>query len=306
MRMPKKRYAQLEEHILRTFQRDRLFLYRKKIYDVLTAGKPRSQMYGGECKTDVFVRVRERESGAQGDIKISVKTQDSQEFQENKITAQKAEAYFGCDWERIVFQSTMQLKQKFENRILLYASELYPTKANSVTVGWKLEIASKPRALSVRAPLSDQEIRDYVYRGTNQPYEKINAVVNGAIVERSGIADYLLVTDMSQINTASDVIDQMVPIESAVVGDTYLIFTANNYRMDVDSADGPRSLAVRIEWRCINHKLVPHFCYDEPLKYTGQNDMRPLVLEAFRKLGKADVREIDPKVDLETESIFRL
>lgn len=303
--MRKRRYAQLEEHVLKTFRRDRNFTYRNKTYEVLIAGKPHPQGYGGECKTDVFVRVRERESGKAANIKISVKTQGSQEFQENKITAQKAEAYFGCGWERIIYQSTIQLKQKFENRPLLYASDSYPTKGNSVTVGWKLEIASKPRELSVRVPLSDQEIRDYVYRGTNQPFDKINAVVNGTVIEGSGVADYLLATDMYKINTAGDVIDQMVPIKSAVVGDTYLIFTANNYRMDADSADGPRALAVRIEWKCVNRKLVPHFCYDEPLRYTGHNDMRPLVLEAFRKLGKANVREINPKVDLETERIFR-
>lgn len=300
----RRRYAQLEEHIIKTFQQDRLFQYKKKIYEVLLAGKPRSQRYGGECKTDVFVRVQEKTSGKIEDIKISVKTQGSQEFQENKITALKAEAYFGNDWERIIYQSTEQLRQKFENRILLYASGLYPTKPNSVTVGWKLEIASKPRALSVRVPLSNQEIRDYVYRGTNQTYEKINAVVNGIIIEGSGIADYLLITDISKINAASDVIDQMVSIDSAAIGDTYLIFTANNYRTDVDSADGPRSLAVRIEWKCKNHKLVPFFCYDEPLKYTGQYDMRPLVLEAFKELGKSNVKEIDPKTDLVTEKIF--
>jgi hypothetical protein len=46
-----------------------------------------------------------------------------------------------------------------------------------MTVGWKLEIASKKRDLSVKVPLTDEEIREYVYRGTNQPNSKKNYVL---------------------------------------------------------------------------------------------------------------------------------
>ena len=56
-----------------------------------------------------------------------------------------------------------------------------------------------------------------------------------------------------------------------------MIFTANNYRTDVEKADGKRPLAVRIEWECKNNKLTPLFYYDKPLHYTGGGDMRPKV-----------------------------
>ena len=54
--MPKKNYGKLEEHVIDTMQRDRLFTYRDKMYEVMKVGKPRPNTSGGECKTDVFVR----------------------------------------------------------------------------------------------------------------------------------------------------------------------------------------------------------------------------------------------------------
>lgn len=301
--MAKKRYSKLEEHIIQIFQKERLFAFHGKMYDVMNVGKPRPQG-SGECKTDVFVRAKEQVSGDIEDIKISVKTEKDQEFQENKVSMDRAEAFFGKDWEVIISNATKSLKGSFESRPLLYASGHHPTKPNSVTVGWKLEIACKPRALSVKAPLTDREIRDYVYKGTNQTEVKRNAIVNGVIIDNSGVAEYLLITTIEKIRNVTDVISQMELIDTKKLDDTYLIFTANNYRTDVDKADGKRSLAVRIEWECNNQKLTPIFHYDQPLHYTGEGDMRPLVKDALETLGKKNVNEINPRVDLISADIF--
>lgn len=302
--MPKKEYGKLEEHIIQIFQNQRIFAYQGKMYDLLVAGKPRPQGSGGECKTDVYVAARQQETECVVEFKISVKSEETQEFQGNKLTSDDAEAYFGEGWENIVIDATTSLKSSFEDRILLYASGKYPTKPNSITVGWKLEIASKPRALSVKAPLTDQEIRDFVYKGTNQALEKQNSCVDGHIIECSGVAEYLLASKIENIMSAEDVLTQMKKIDEADLADTYLIFTANNYRTDVDKADGPRALAVRIEWEYTNKKLVPKFYYDHPLMYTGEKDMRPLVKKALQEMGKENISDIDPKVDLPSENMF--
>lgn len=304
--MPKKDYGKLEEHIIRTFQNQRIFTYQNKLYELLLAGKPRPQGSGGECKTDVYVAAKKQESEDIVEFKISVKSEKTQEFQGNKLTKDDAEAYFGEGWEDIVIESTTSLKDLFEDedRTLLYASGKHPTRPNSITVGWKLEIASKPRTLSVKAPLTDQEIRDFVYKGTNQSIEKKNSCVDGQIIEGSGVADYLLASNIENITSVEDVLTQMKLIDEANLTDTYLIFTANNYRTDVDTADGPRALAVRIEWECQNRKLVPIFYYDHPLMYTGERDMRPLVKKALQEIGKSNISEIDPKEDLLSEKIF--
>lgn len=302
--MPKKDYGRLEEHIIQTFQSQRIFTYHNKLYELLVAGKPRPQGSGGECKTDVYVAAKNQESEEVIEFKISVKSEETQEFQGNKLTKDDAEAYFGEGWENVIVEATTSLKSSFEDRILLYASGKHPTKPNSITVGWKLEIASKPRALSVKAPLTDQEIRDYIYKGTNQSLEKKNSCVEGRIIEGSGVADYLLASKIENIVSAEDVLSQMNKIDEANLTDTYLIFTANNYRTDVDKADGPRALAVRIEWECQNRKLVPMFYYDHPLMYTGEKDMRPLVKKALQEIGKSNISDIDPKEDLLSENMF--
>ena len=303
--MPKKNYGKLEEHVIDTMQRDRLFTYRDKMYEVMKVGKPRPNTSGGECKTDVFVRTKEQETEQEVDFKISVKSRESQEFQENKMSAKSAESYFGPGWENIVIEATTSKKEEFENRALLYASGKHPTKPNSMTVGWKLEVASKPRALSAKIPLSDDEIREYVYRGTNQTEERRNAVVEGEVIEDSGVADYLLVTEIEDIQSADDVVSQMERIEEMEVDDTYMIFTANNYRTDRDKADGKRPLAVRVEWQCVEDKLSPTYHYDRPLQYTGEGDMAPLAKEAMKKLGKKNVEDLNPDEDIERGDIFQ-
>lgn len=301
-KMPRRTYGLLEDHIINIFRKDGLFTYHGKICEVIEAGKPRPQSAGGECKTDVFVRAKIQDIGEEFDIKISVKN-INKEFMGNKLKKEDVEAYIGSDWEKVLIEATTSMRTSFENRVLMYASGHYPTKPNSVTVGWKLEIADRPRALSAPIPLSDRQIRDYIYKGTNQTLDKRDSIVNGRVIPNSGVADYLIVTCMEDIKTANDVIGQMQLIDNADIGDTYFIFTANNYITDVQTADGPRFLAVRIEWEVRNGKMIPNFRYDHPLEYTGERDMAPLVCRALKCLGKLNVTDINPGVDVD-EDLF--
>lgn len=298
--MPQRQYGKLEQHIIETFEKDRFFTYHQKIYEVMIAGKPRPQGAGGECKTDVFVRGKAVETGEIEDIKISVKN-ENKEFIGNKLKAADMEAYIGPGWENVVIEATESIQDRFENATLLYATRKHPTCANSITVGWKLEITDKERNLSVPIPLSEQEVRDYAYKGTNLTEEKKNSLVNGVVIEGSGVADYIITTTEADITCANDVIEQMENIDTAEIGDTYFVFTANNYRTDVDKADGPRSLAVRVEWEYNDGKLVHNICYDKPLSYTGERDMAPLVKAALKALGKKNIDELTPNVDVDID-----
>lgn len=298
--MPRRTYGLLEDHIINTFRNDRIFTYYGRICEVIEAGKPRPQSVGGECKTDVFVRARTQDTGEEFDIKISVKN-INREFMGNKLKKEDVEAYLGPDWENILIEATTSIRDSFENRVLMYASGHYPTKPNSVTVGWKLEIADRPRALSVPIPLSDRQIRDYVYKGTNLTIDKKDSIVNGRVIPNSGVADYLIITRIEDIETSDDVIRRMQWIDEADIGDTYFIFTANNYRTDVQKADGARFLAVRIEWEVDNGRMIPIFHYDNPLKYTGERDMAPFVRRALQYLGKRNITDINPGVDIDQD-----
>lgn len=296
--MAQKEYGKLEAHIINTFIKSKRFECQGKEYIVEIADKPRPQGNGGECKTDVFILAKEKKTNNRREIKISVKN-DNKEFIGNKLTKKDVESYFGPEWEDIVIKTTKSLKEEFENRVLIFASGKHPTKENSVTVGWKLEISDRPRTLSAKIPLSDQEIRNYVYKGTNMSEDKKNSIVDNKIIKNSGVAEYLLITNKDEIKTANDVIDKMESIDNANIGETYFIFTANNYRTDVDKADGKRSLAVRIEWHDKNNKMVPVYYYDKPLSFTGEGDMAQYVKEALSSLGKKNASELKPGIDVD-------
>lgn len=298
--MVQREYGLLEHHIINTFMEDRVFQYQRKKYKVIMAGKPRPQGSGGECKTDVFVRTIENDTNQIRDFKISVKN-TNKEFMGNKLTVAVMESFFGNCWEEIVINATTSLKQEFENRVLVFATGSYPIKPNSITVGWKLEITDRPRTLSTKIPLSDQEIRDLVYKGKALSDSKRNSIVNGNMIIDSGIADYLITTNMDRIESSQDIINQMELIDDTNIGDTYFAFTANNYRTDVRKADGPRSLAVRIRWKCIKNKIIPEFYYNEPLKYTGERDMAPYVRKSLEMLGKQNVSELVPGKDIDDD-----
>lgn len=276
---------ELEQRVIQIFRADSVFHYAGAEYHVKCVDKPRPSASGGECKTDIYI-LAEGADFKSLELKISVKTSDSNEFQGNKLTAKDAEAYFGENWKEIVRAAAAPLKDKFENQPLIFADKKGKTNANSITLGWKLEIASKERTLCSKIPLTLTEVRDFVYKGTNQPEARKNARVCGRIVENSGVADYILFADHDSLNTPEDVLKVLKKIDDYQPPEIYLIFTANNYRTREDKADGPRSLAVYIEWGVENGKLAPHFVYNDPLSKTGQNDMKPILLKALGSLGK--------------------
>ena len=297
--MAKKSYGKLEEHIRKIFEKDKCFRYREKIYKVMFAGKPRPQG-GGECKTDVFVRGREVNTGEIEDIKLSVK-KNNKEFMGNKLKAKDLEAYIGPGWEKVVFKATDSIRDKFEKTILLYATGKGRTQENGITVGWRLEITNKKRNLSVPIPLSEQEVRSYVYKGTNLTDEKKNSLVNGTVIEGSGVADYIITTTEADIKSADDVIKQMEDIDTTDIGETYFIFSASNYYTDKDKIEGNRDLAVRVEWECKEGKLTHNILYDDPLHYNCKGDMVPKVKKALKAMGKKNINELIPHVDVDTD-----
>lgn len=295
--MARKSYGLLEDKVIQLFMNSGSFELNNKLYRVLNVGKPRPS--SGECKTDVYI-LGKCDDNSEVELKISVKTKSNNEFQENKVTAQKMEAYFGIGWEQTVIRASRSLSSEFKKRPLIYITKHHPIKPDSITLGWKLEIANKPRSLSTPIPLSDREVRDFVYKGINQPISKKNASVNGQVIENSGVADFLLVTEIDDINSTYDSINQMELIDEAKISPTHLIFTANNYRTREDSADGPRPLAVVVKWKCNDNKLVAELQYDTPLHYTGQNDIKPMLLEALRQLGKYHPSDMDLENDIDS------
>ncbi|MEG2869747.1 MAG: hypothetical protein RR894_18605 [Terrisporobacter sp.] len=301
--MAKKKYSELEQKVINVFKEDGGFNFNNNYYSVIKVDKPTTKK--GECKTDVYVSGKSS-TNELIELKISVKTENSNEFQENKCTDIKMESYFGENWENIIKKASKSISTRFEKLPLIYVSGKYPTKPNSITLGWKLEITTKERNLCAPAPLTDKEIKEFVFKGTNLSIDKKNAYVCNDIIVNSGVADYLLITKLNKINSTSDVINQMQLIDNITPPKCYLTFTANNYRTKEDTADGKRALAVYINWKCVNNKLIPEINYDKPLNYTGEEDMKPLLLKALKTLGKSHPCDFDVKNDIEDNKMILL
>lgn len=298
----KPNYGCLEEKVIGIFKESPNFYYNSSLCEAIIIGKPYPQK--GECKTDVYIQAKEKNTQKPFEIKISVKGRSSNEFQENKMTADRAAAYFGANWSNIISSAAKSIETKFAKQYLIYARQCSRTKADSYTLGWKLEIANRERGLSSRLPLTDAEIRNFIYKGISQDPIKRNSRVEDKEIIDSGVAEYLLETEISEIVTPMDVIKRLTRIDDAKMKDHFLIFTANNYRTRDDSADGPRSLAVYVEWTISAGKLKAQINYDRPLELTGDKDIKPMLLCALRQIGKMHPSELDPNNDLENPAIL--
>ncbi|PFM31008.1 hypothetical protein [Bacillus cereus] len=300
--MAKKNYGKLEQKVINIFSSEGTFLFEGESYKVLKVGKPQPQKGAGEPKTDVYI-LGVTESDKFKELKLSLKLKSSNEFQENKVNKERAETFFGEDYESIIEETTRSIADRFESQPLLYSSGKHPTKPNSITLGWKLEIASKPRKLSARIQLNEEQIRQFVYKGINLPPEKKHAIVNEEVIENSGVAEYILYAELADLKNSQDVISQMELIDDMEIEPTYLIFTANNYRTQEEKSDGARPIAVRIDWYIQDNKLAHRIVYDNPLSYCGK-DLVPGLKEILQQLGKNHPSEMSEE-DLLVPSILR-
>jgi len=216
-----KDYRKLEQKVINIIKLTGHFIFNNKEYKLVEIGKPQSQG-SGEPKTDVYILGMHK--GEKKELKLSLKLKSTNEFQENKINSDRAESLFGKNYAKIIEDTALNIKHLFESQPLIYVSGRHPIRPNSFTMGWKLELANKPRKLSSPLQLSKRQIRDYIYKGTNLPDDKKNSLVNGKIVENFGVANYMLYAELHEINSVEDIFEKIKPIDSIDFDQLYLIF----------------------------------------------------------------------------------
>lgn len=285
--MVKKNYRKLEDKVINLFKIGATFTWNGVQYQVLKSDKPQSQSKG-EPKTDVFVEFKNIDTNETEQLKISCKLEGINEFQENKIKAERAEQIFGKDWADVITAASLSIKEKFESTQVYFPDGTRGTKETQFTNGWKVEIASKDRELSVPLPLNDDEIRNYIYKGTTLDAKKRDSKVNGVIVKDSGIAEYMLVSTIEKLNSIDTVLQNIIHIDKYPIQQHYIIFTGNNLRVLQEKWDGPRALGVQVKWVADLDKgeMVSEFIYDHPLDpaYSAPEMSRKTLTE-LNKLG---------------------
>ena len=280
-------FGAAERRMLSYFKRGLELYYGGDKYTVKEADKPTCSY--GEPKTDIYVLL----SNARGqkELKISYKKENA-DFLENKTNSQRAEQLFGPQWREIIIDSTSAIADRFMDRMLVYKDALGRTEKGAITLGWKFELLNKPGGdLSGRMNLSPQQVYD-VYAGTNLSYDKRNAIVNGRVVSDSGVADYILMTDM--VGSAQEIIERMIPIEEYIQDHPNIYFAckALNYRTFRQKYDGNRPLSVQVDWKIKNGKLAYDLVFDQPLEMNG-TEMAERLLACLRRLSIHTTDDID-------------
>ncbi len=259
-------FIDTEKKICELFTQGTVFDYNGVRYTVSSsAAKPTTKK--GECKTDVYIPTTF--DGGEKTFKISVK-QTNADFLENKITYERAKEILGPDVDQILIKAIEGLKEKFNQVNLVYFDTGDHTEAKSIKLGWKFELVNVLSGnLSGKIDLTKEQKID-VYSGSNLPEEKKDATIGNLTVKNSGVADYIMVVDPHVQLTVDYCVQQMQTIVDYVNGkDIYFACKALNYRATVNKWDGPRSLAVYVDWNIIDGKLHGKLIFDQPLQKKG-------------------------------------
>lgn len=253
--------------------------------EIIDNAKPTPQYGGGEPKTDVYVLANviddhgDMVTDGQRELKISYKKSNA-DFLENKVRAERAHELFGDDADSIIMASTKRLRNKFEDRDVLYHKKNPNNPSDPgelmVTLGWRLDfVRSGSGELTENMGLTQEQLHD-IYSGANLPEHQRDAQVNGRTVKDSGVANYMLV---GEPETAQEAIDMMVPIDDYVKShpNMYVSYKALNYRATQNKYDGNRALAVRVHWSNVDGRLTPRIDYDEPLHHGGNESYHELM-----------------------------
>jgi hypothetical protein len=299
-------FSKFERKIIKLFRNNPDFDFETKQYHVLEIGKPISDK--GEPKTDIFALAID-DGGVKREFKISLK-QFNADFLENKVTKERAQEILGVNWKKIISLSLKKIRGRFTDRPLIYKSSYGKTEKGSITLGWKFELLNKSGGrLSGRLALNRNQIVE-VLKGNNLSSSKKNALVNGKSFKNSGVADYILTSEMDQINSVDDILLNLVKIDDFIAETKPNIFfacKALNYRslyQPKPKWDGDRPLAVFINWHIFRRKLRYNIDFDHCLEKRG-NEIAANLRKALSEIEVRNTDELDPSMVYDSKIIYQ-
>jgi len=290
-----KRFSKDERLIVDKFAPKSRFKFQGEEYEVLFSDKPTCS--SGEPKTDIYVACKSLSDQSSKEFKITFKKENA-DFLENKVKPERAEQLLGEKWMDIVKAEVIKLKDKFLSKKLIYITRDWPTRAGSITLGWRFELFNKKQGLlSDKMDLTQQQVID-IYAGTNLSPDKKNAMVADQVIKNSGVADYIIEYNPAETDTLDMIAAQMIPIQKYVEQNPEIYFgcKAVNYRTLKDKYERGRSLAVYTEWSIVDNKLKPELIFEEPL-LKDSNYIADRTKEVLAQLGIETTEDItDDKV----------
>ena len=253
-------------------------------YKIIQLSKPTVSGGGGETKTDIYIKAKNRSNGNEEEIKISYKRQ-SFSFVENKIKSHRAEAIYGKKWSEIICEQINEIRDNFLAKPLIYFESTGHTERGSFTLGWRYEMEHNgKRKLQVKVK---QDIAAQVWKNKGAQARYRDGIVDGEKIPFSGMPNFCLTIEPDDVKTADDVFRNLVSMDELIQthGNITAAFLAQNYRSHKHKQEGnKRHLGVWINWKIVNGKLDCEYVFDKPLEMESRPRLENLK-DCLKELG---------------------
>ena len=253
-------------------------------YKIIQLSKPTVSGGGGETKTDIYIKAKNRSNGNEEEIKISYKRQ-SFSFVENKIKSHRAEAIYGKEWSEIICEQINEIRDNFLAKPLIYFESIGHTERGSFTLGWRYEMEHNgKRKLQVKVK---QDIAAQVWKNKGAQARYRDGIVDGEKIPFSGMPNFCLTIEPDDVKTADDVFRNLVSMDELIQthGNITAAFLAQNYRSHKQKQEGnKRHLGVWINWKIVNGKLDCEYVFDKPLEMESRPRLENLK-DCLKELG---------------------
>ena len=253
-------------------------------YKIIQLSKPTVSGGGGETKTDIYIKAKNRSNGNEEEIKISYKRQ-SFSFVENKIKLHRAEAIYGKEWSEIICEQINEIRDNFLAKPLIYFESTGHTERGSFTLGWRYEMEyNGKRKLQVKVK---QDIAAQVWKNKGAQAQYRDGIVDGEKIPFSGMPNFCLTIEPGDVKTADDIFRNLVSIDELIQthGNITAAFLAQNYRSHKQKQEGnKRHLGVWINWKIVNGKLDCEYVFDKPLEMESRPRLENLK-DCLKELG---------------------
>ena len=253
-------------------------------YEIVQLSKPTVSGGGGETKTDIYIKAKNKSNNKEEEIKISYK-KPSFSFVENKIKSNRAKAIYGNNWSKIIQEQINEIRDNFLAKPLVYFEKNGRIEQGSITLGWRYEMEhSGSRSLGVKIK---QDIAAQVWENKGAQAQYRDGVVDGEKIPLSGMPNFCLTIDPEDINTADDIFGNLVLMKELILthGDITAAFLAQNYRSHKQKQEGNRRhLGVWVKWKILNNKLACEYVFDKPLEMESLPRLENLD-ECLREIG---------------------
>mgnify|MGYP001180306978 CR=1 FL=1 len=278
-----KEFSESEKYI-RKIITDSEFIFEGEKYVADLVAKPIVEGGGGETKTDAYIVARNTESQKTREIKITFKKPNFS-FVENKIKAERAAKIYGKNWSNITQGQIKEIKNEFQKKPLFYFEKTGRVERGSITLGWRYEMEDEgSRKLGVKIK---QNIAEQVWANKNASSKYRDGVVDKKIVPMSGVPNYYLNKNPSELLTVDDIFPNLKPMSELFKTHSNITaaFLAQNFRSHKNKQEGnKRHLAVWVVFKVENGKLDCELVFDRPLQMESGHALKNLE-ECLNNLG---------------------